>query len=232
MILHNMDSVGSTNDEARRLANTGAAHGTAVLARQQTAGRGRQGRVWVSPPGNLHLSIVLRPEVELRRVPEIGFVAALAVAATVDALLGRAAATLKWPNDVMIDANKLAGLLLELAGAAVILGIGANIAHAPADLPYPVVALAQLGCPATAAEVAQALLPRLENGLAEWQRGGFEPVRQAWLARGPLPGAALQARQGTAMVSGRFVGLDPGGALLMDTANGRQRLVAGEIVPS
>ena len=127
LLLH--EELGSTSDEARRLAQANAPHGTVVAARRQTAGRGRQGRVWVSPAGNLHASFLLRPGVAAVRVPEIGFVAALAVAETVDAVLPAGpAATLKWPNDVQLAGAKVAGLLVELVeDGAVIVGIGVNV---------------------------------------------------------------------------------------------------------
>ena len=111
------DSIGSTNDEAMRLAREGAAHGTVVHADEQTAGRGRLSRRWLSPPGNLYLSIVLRPDVPAARTVEIGLVAALAVADAVEALLPQQVrATLKWPNDVLVRDGKIAGILLEQAG--------------------------------------------------------------------------------------------------------------------
>ena len=110
------DSIGSTNDEAMRLAREGAVHGTVVHADEQTAGRGRLSRRWLSPPGNLYLSIVLRPDVPAARSAEIGLVAALAVADAVDALLPQQVrATLKWPNDVLVRDGKIAGILLEQA---------------------------------------------------------------------------------------------------------------------
>ncbi len=133
-------SVGSTNDEAKRFALSGEAAGLVVTAGEQTAGRGRQRRVWTSPPGNLYLSILLRPTCPLARVPEIGFVAAVAVAGAVAGLLDASARVrCKWPNDILVDGRKVAGLLLETATDAdgcvdwVVLGIGLNIASHPEE---------------------------------------------------------------------------------------------------
>ena len=126
------DSIGSTNDEALRLAREGAAHGTVVHADQQTAGRGRLSRRWLSPPGNLYLSDRAAPEPARSAHVELGFVAALAVADAIDALLPRQVrTTLKWPNDVLVRDGKIAGILLEHADDALILGIGLNVLQAP-----------------------------------------------------------------------------------------------------
>src|SRR5581483_11914908 len=139
------DRLGSTNDEARRLAEMGVPHGTVVHADQQTAGRGRLSRRWFIPPGNLYLSIVLRAAVPASRSIEIGFLAALAVADAVDALLPRSLrASLKWPNDVLVRDGKIAGVLVEQSGAASILGIGLNVLHAPSDASYRVSTI--VGC--------------------------------------------------------------------------------------
>jgi len=132
MTLHRHATLISTNDEARRLADSGAPHGTVVQALQQTGGRGRRGRTWISPPGNLYASFVLRLVCPAIRHGEIGFVMALAVADAVDAAAGHGCARLKWPNDVLLGGAKVAGVLVETSGSA-IAGVGINIAHAPAD---------------------------------------------------------------------------------------------------
>ncbi len=224
MILHCHDELGSTNDEAARLAREGAPHGAVICARRQTAGRGRQGRRWVSPVGNLHASFLLRPGVPVARTAEIGFVAAVAIAATLDAVLP-GQATLKWPNDVLISGAKVAGILTELVEDAVIVGIGVNVTHVPPDMPYPVVSLAALGSHATADEVLAGLMQQFGRGLAAWAQDGFGPVRTAWLRRGPALGQALRA----GALAGGFAGLAEDGALLLDTEGGTRRVVAGEV---
>src|ERR1700753_1319641 len=118
------EKIGSTNDEARRLAAEGAPHGTVIHADEQTAGRGRLAHTWFSPPGNLYLSILLRTGQSAARSAELSFLAALAVADTVEALLPRQIrAMLKWPNDVLINGAKIAGILLEQVDDATVLGI-------------------------------------------------------------------------------------------------------------
>jgi BirA family biotin operon repressor/biotin-[acetyl-CoA-carboxylase] ligase len=225
------DMLGSTSDHAKALAAQGAPAGLVVLARVQTAGRGRLGRAWRSLPGNLHLSVLLRPAVPLARAPQAGFVVALAVAETVDALLGReGAAKLKWPNDVMLGRAKLAGILCE-AGAArgaldwLVAGIGLNLAAAPEDAGQEATCLAAAGRVATPEQAVMDLLPRLAGWLDAWQEG-FAPVRAAWLARAGTAG--VRVRRGGSWVEGRVAGLEEDGALVLEGATGRQRVAAGE----
>jgi BirA family biotin operon repressor/biotin-[acetyl-CoA-carboxylase] ligase len=225
-----LDTVGSTNDEAGRLADAGAPEGTVVWARQQTGGRGRRGRVWASPVGNLYSSTVFRPECPAARAAELGFVAALAVADMVPA--GRAV-RVKWPNDVLVDGGKVAGILLESAvgqnGAVqhVVAGIGVNVGFAPQlpEMRYPGAALG-----GTVEAALETLAAALAARLAEWRQQGFETVRAHWLAKaGPL-GAEVDVKLGDELVRGRFGGLDREGALLLETAAGPRRIVSGELL--
>lgn len=225
-----LESVGSTNDEAVRLADAGAPEGTIVWAREQTGGRGRRGRHWSSPVGNLYTSTVLRPSCSAPRAAELGFVASLAVADIVPA--GRKV-RLKWPNDVLVDGGKVAGILLESAVAQggevqhVVAGIGVNVSFAP-ELPgmrYPGAALG-----GTVEAALETLAAALARRLVQWRHNGFEPVRAAWLAEaGPL-GAEVDVRLGEELVRGRFNGLDREGALLLETASGPRRIVSGELL--
>src|SRR5882757_1244547 len=131
------DKIGSTNDEARRMAAEGAPHGTVVHADEQTSGRGRLAHTWFSPPGNLYVSVLLRTGQPVTRTAELSFLAALAVADTVEALLPRQTrAMLKWPNDVLVNGAKIAGILLENLDNATILGIGLNVLEAPSNAAY------------------------------------------------------------------------------------------------
>ena len=234
MTVHRHDLIGSTNDEALRLARDGAPDGTIVVARQQSAGRGRQGRVWISPSGNLYVSYLVRtgrfPGFAPARAAEIGFVAALAVADTLDTIV--AGSRLKWPNDVLLAGAKIAGILTEMTGDAIVIGIGINIAHSPPDMPYPVTSAASLGGTATANDALEVLTARLDQRLAAWHAYGFGQVREAWLQRGPAPGQLLTARVGAATINGGFAGLAEDGALLLMTADGPRRIVAGEVLQS
>lgn len=225
-----LGSVGSTNDEAARLAEAGAAEGTVVWAREQTGGRGRRGRHWSSPVGNLYTSTILRPDCQASRATELGFVAALAVADVVPA--GRET-RVKWPNDVMVDGGKVAGILLESSigqGGVVehvIAGIGINVGFAPQlpEMRYPGAALGG-SVEATLEKFTQAMARRL----TDWRRYGFETVRAAWLAKaGPL-GADVDVKLGEELVRGRFAGLDGDGSLLLDTTAGPRKIVSGELL--
>jgi BirA family biotin operon repressor/biotin-[acetyl-CoA-carboxylase] ligase len=224
------DSVGSTNDEAARLADAGAPEGTLVWAREQTGGRGRRGRAWASPVGNLYTSTILRPDCPAARAAELGFVAALAVADIVPA--GRAV-KVKWPNDVLVDGGKVAGILLESAISQtgvvqhVVAGIGINVAFAPQlpDMRYPGSALG-----GAVEDSLEAFAAAFARRLAEWRHEGFAAVRANWLAKAGPVGAEVDVRLGDQLVRGRFSGLDPDGALLLDTADGRRRIVSGELL--
>ena len=225
-----LQSVGSTNDEAARLADDGAPEGTVVWAREQTGGRGRRGRGWASPVGNLYTSTGLRPDCPPARAAELGFVSALAVADIVPA--GREV-RVKWPNDVLVDGGKVAGILLESAIAQtgtvqhVIAGIGINVGFAPQlpEMRYPGAALGG-SVEATLETFTAALAARL----AQWRRDGFAAVRAQWLAKaGPL-GAEVDVKLGDELVRGRFGGVDGEGALLLETASGPRRIVSGELL--
>jgi BirA family transcriptional regulator, biotin operon repressor / biotin---[acetyl-CoA-carboxylase] ligase len=223
-------SVGSTNDEAARLADAGAPEGTVVWSREQTGGRGRRGRHWASPVDNLYSSTILRPDCAAPRAAELGFVAALAVA---DIVPADRQVRLKWPNDVLVDGGKIAGILLESAvGRAgqvdhVVAGIGLNVGFAPQlpEMRYPGAALGG-SVEAALEELTAALAARL----AQWRRAGFETVRAAWLAQAGPIGAEVDVRLGDELVRGRFAGLDRQGALLLDTAAGPRKIVSGELL--
>lgn len=238
-MLHHVETIGSTNDEAARLASSGAPTGTIVLADRQSKGRGRLGRTWQSVPGNLHASILLRPDCTLQAAAELSLLAGVAFAE----LLARHGPddldiTLKWPNDVLIDGAKVAGILLESGGAEggrlthVVIGIGVNVAWSPDDMPYPVTSLAAAGFAAKPPkDWLFAYAADLADWLDRWQRGGFAVVRDAWRARSYGLGGPIRFRQGQEDVAGRFVDLTEGGALLIERADGiRHELTAGDVV--
>jgi BirA family biotin operon repressor/biotin-[acetyl-CoA-carboxylase] ligase len=232
-----LDEIDSTNEEAKRRAEAGEAGGLWILARRQTAGRGRRGRSWEAALGNLMATLLLRPDVTAARSAELSFVASLAVAETFEAL-GAPRCALKWPNDVLIGEAKAAGILLEASGAAhgrpdwLAIGFGLNLAWAPAGTPYPATALARhIAAPPPDPESA---LPVLARGWARhydtWAREGFAPIRAAWLAGARGLGEPLVARLGTREVSGVFRDLDESGALVLETASGRRVISAGEVL--
>ena len=227
------DTIGSTNDEARRLALQVAPHGTVVHADEQTAGRGRMSHTWFSPPGNLYVSILLRTGLPPARTTELSFLAALAVADTVEALLPRQTRTmLKWPNDVLVSGAKIAGILLEHIEDATIMGIGLNVLEAPSNAAYKTTTIVANGGIASVDGARDILLERLAAHLSAWQKDGFAPIREQWLGRSYPIGAAIRASSAGKPVAGHFAGLDLDGALLLDTPLGRQRIIAGDVVPT
>lgn len=225
------ERIGSTNDEAKRLAAAGAPHGTVVHADEQAAGRGRFGKTWYSPPGNLYVSILLRLDLPLIKSGELTFIAALTLADTVDRLLPKQTrAVLKWPNDVLVHGAKIGGILLEREGDAQIAGIGLNILETAKNTPYKTTTIAASGGLATVDYALEVLLDRLEKHLAVWTRDGFAPVRQAWLARAHPAGTKLLVTVGGKEQPGLFAGLAEDGALLLDTPTGQLAIRSGEVV--
>jgi len=228
--IHHHERLSSTSDEARRLADSGAPHGTVIHADEQAAGRGRFGRTWFSPPGNLYLSVLLRLNLPLARGSELSFVTAITVADAVDALLPKQSkAVLKWPNDVLVNDGKIAGILVENLGEAQIIGVGLNILETPRNAPYKTTTLVGAGGIATVDGARDILLDRFAAHLAAWTEHGFEPIRAAWLTRAHPTGTPLRASLGGRTEEGLFAGLDPDGAMLLDTPDGRKRIVAAEV---
>ena len=224
------DQIGSTNDEARRLAREGAAHGTVVHADEQIAGRGRLAHTWFSPPGNLYISILLRTGEPASRCAELSFLAALAVADTVEMLLPRQIRTvLKWPNDVLVAGGKIAGILLEQEDDATIIGIGLNVLQAPTNASYKTTTIVANGGIASVDGARDILLSRITSHLTIWRTDGFAAIRRLWLNRSYPIGATIRANSGGVPIMGEFAGLDNDGALLLDTPIGRQRIVAGDV---
>jgi BirA family biotin operon repressor/biotin-[acetyl-CoA-carboxylase] ligase len=232
--LRAFDEVGSTNDEAKRLAEDGAAAGLVVTAQTQSRGRGRHGRRWSSPPGNLYATVLLRPDCPVAASAALSLVSGLALAETLGALgPEHLELRLKWPNDVLIGAAKVAGILLETAAGAdgrtawVIVGTGVNIASAPTGTTLPATSLAAAGFGAiTPQAVLEAYLEHLAHWYGRWRQEGFEPVRSAWLSRGFGVGRTIRLRLARGELSGRFVDLTAAGMLLLEEADGRRREVA------
>ncbi|CAA7625839.1 biotin--[acetyl-CoA-carboxylase] ligase [Magnetospirillum sp. UT-4] len=229
-----LDGIDSTNDEARRRALSGAAADCLVVAAaEQSAGRGRRGRVWVSPPGNLHCSLVLATGGDLAKAAQAGFVAAVALVDALSGLLPGRAFAAKWPNDVLAEGRKCAGMLLEPAGEGwLVLGLGIDVAAAPPPdgMLYPATALADLGYGGDAGDVLAAFCAAFVPRLAQWRAEGFAPVRDAWLARARGLGAATVVRLEGETLTGAFAGLDGDGALLLDQpGTGVRRILAGDV---
>lgn len=222
---------GSTNADMLALATSGVSEGLWLRAERQTSGRGRQGRAWASPGGNLYASTLVWLRSGDPPPATLGLVAAVALAEVVEAYLGLGAAAveglvLKWPNDVLLGGAKLSGILLERADDAVVIGIGVNLAHHPIDLDRPATSLTAHGVTPEPADFLDTLANAFARWLAIWRAEGLGPIRARWLERAHAQGSALTARlpDGTA-IDGLFQGLDPGGALILRLADGATRVI-------
>lgn len=230
-----LESIDSTNEETRRRATEGAPEGLAVVAETQTEGRGRRGRSWDSPPGNLYCSMLLRPSCSARAAANLSFAAALAVCDSVAPLLpGSVEIGFKWPNDVLLDGKKVAGVLLEseIKGDAVawlIVGAGVNVARFPEHTEFPATSLAAAGCRASVRDVMEPYLDSLRLWYTRWRDDGFAPLREAWLARAQGLGETAEVRLGEERVRGRFLDIDSDGALQLETAEGLRAITAGDV---
>jgi BirA family biotin operon repressor/biotin-[acetyl-CoA-carboxylase] ligase len=231
------DTVGSTNAEALACARAGERGPLWVTARAQSAGRGRRGRTWVSEPGNLYATLLLTDPAPPERAAQLSFVAALAthdaIAACAPALAARL--SFKWPNDVLIDGAKLAGILIDAEGARPLLvavGIGVNCRHHPAAADFSATDLAAAGAAAAVEELFGALSIAMVHRLREWD-AGFAPIRAAWLARAGGLGSELTARLGSrGDLTGRFETLDEAGRLVLRLPDGNvETIAAGEVFP-
>lgn len=235
-----LDRVDSTNAEAHRRAAGG--DGPAwILAAEQTGGRGRRGRAWASPRGNFHATHLCFPRLPPARAALLTFAASLALAEALDALTGAGAAiALKWPNDVLLQGAKVAGILLEAEGQGaglthLAVGIGVNLVAAPDPaLIEPGAVPATTVAAATGRTLAPAmLLSALAPAFAAWEARltaeGFAPLRAAWLARAAHLGQPIRARTAQATREGRFETIDATGALVLATPAGTVAIPAAEV---
>lgn len=233
------ESLDSTNEQARLLAVDGALDGTVIWAKSQTAGRGRQGRQWQSPEGNLYCSIIMRPAGKAADAAQLSFVTALALGQAVSDLLPDSVEMrYKWPNDLLLDGRKAGGILLESSGGAdgtldwLVVGAGLNVEDYP-DISdgYPATSLREAGVRSVA---LQDILARYIDGFAHWrerwQNEGLAALREAWLQRAARLGEDITVRLPGDRLHGRFTGLDESGALLLDLPDGSRRTItAGDV---
>jgi len=228
------DELDSTNSEARRLAEKGEQGPLWILAARQTGGRGRRGRAWHSGEGNLAATLLLRPKAPAAVIGQLSFAAALAVAEMAQHYAPGISIQVKWPNDVLADGRKLAGILLESGedalGRWLAVGIGVNLAGAPPGTEFPATSLAQLGLVAPAAQEALTVLAaRFAHWYDVWMSEGFQTVRAAWLARAGGLGKSIRARLPDAVHEGVFEGVDASGALLLNQQGQVRAIAAGEV---
>ena len=218
--VHTYASLPSTQDYVKELAEEGLPEGIVVQCLEQKKGRGRHGNEWVSPIGNLYMSVLLRPGCPVGEAGQISFVAAVALSAAMDEVLEKGhKKTLKWPNDILIDGRKVSGILIEKEGEAYALGMGVNILSAPEGA----VCLKEL-----AGENRLAIHPfrdlaleKLGHYYGTWQKKGFAPIRKQWLAQAHGLNEKLEIRTAGYKKEGIFRDLDKRGYLIIEGPEGK-----------
>ncbi len=220
-----IEATSSTNDDVKAAAEKNEAEGLVVWALKQTAGRGRHGRVWESPEGNLYCSALLRPKTDASEIGLYSFVVANAMYDTVRQCLPIADISLKWPNDVLVEGQKIGGILLEVADGALIIGVGLNVLHHPEDGLYPSTSLRAAGAePKPLNEIIDMLLLNLWHWYGVMKKDGFSLVREFWLKHAAT--GLLKVRLPQGQIEGDFAGLDENGRLKLHLADGSERAIA------
>ncbi len=234
-----LEAVGSTNEEARRLAKAGEKSDLWVVARTQSAGRGRRGRHWVSEPGNFFGSLLLRPRSNHKEIANLSFVAAVALHETFAEISGgQVIIECDWPNDVLVGGTKVAGILLESSFSGksvpdwVVIGIGVNLIGGPELERHAFVSLEQVGIKSvTPSAFLEKLAVAMQNWLDIWWKSGFEPIRTAWLARAAGLGERIVVRYGKEVARGVFADLSESGALILALPDGsRRQILAADVL--
>lgn len=232
-----LDEIDSTNEEARRRAAGGDEGPLWIMAHAQTAGRGRRGREWSSPRGNLMATLLMAPGCAPAQAALLSFVAALAVHDALCAWITPDAVKLKWPNDALVDGRKISGILLETASAGdrrdlpwLAIGIGINLVHAPATANYPATFVNAHGVAPGPADALSVLAAAWDGRFRLWQTQGFSAIRSAWLARAAGLGSPIDVRLAGETISGIFETIRPDGALELLCPDGQRRAIAaGEV---
>ncbi len=230
--IHWFEQVTSTNEVARQLADAGAPEGTAVVARTQTEGRGRLGRRWVSPPGGLWLSVVLRPLAAPHEVPRLGLAVGLACSRAVERSCG-VQVGLRWPNDLVVHGRKVGGVLVESGPELrwVVVGIGINANVAQDLLPEGATSLQETtGAPVDRGQLLQALLAELELCYELFRGGDWATLLDWWRSRSTTLGRRVRVHVSSGVYEGVAEDVDEDGALVVRLPDGRRkRVVAGEV---
>jgi BirA family biotin operon repressor/biotin-[acetyl-CoA-carboxylase] ligase len=237
--VHEYVTLGSTNDEAKALLKQGAREGTVVKASTQTAGRGRRGRQWISEPGNLYFSFILEPECSLVQASQLSFVVAIAVGEAILPFLKTPdILSYKWPNDLLLNKEKVAGILIETESDggqmvdACVVGIGVNLNALPNHPAYPVTTLNQHTTTNVSLDLLFLdILEQIKKYYQIWKQVGFGPIREKWLEPAHSLGQNLSITVGEATICGKFNGLSQDGALLLEREDGFvQKFMSAEVI--
>jgi BirA family biotin operon repressor/biotin-[acetyl-CoA-carboxylase] ligase len=224
----------STSLEAKRRAKLGEGGPLWIVALKQTAGYGRRGTEWMQEEGDIAATLLFRAEAPPERLPELSFVAALALADAVRRFAPRADLAFKWPNDLLAGGGKIAGLLLELVGEAplVALGCGVNVVSAPKGLAYPAARLLEFtdGAPPAPRQFVEELDETFAFRRRQWSGEGFGAIRAEWLERASGLGRRLRIETPGGTVEGVFEDLDISGALILNSNGERRAIAAGAVL--
>ena len=226
--LRRYDILDSTSEEAKRLAREGECGPLWICAAQQTAGRGRRGRVWVSQPGNLFATLLM--EAAPRISAEIGFVAAISAVEAIRQFVPDDRVKIKWPNDILIGGDKCGGILVEqVSDSLVAVGVGIDLANCPSGV--GAVSLSDVcGFALAPDEMLASVAHEMNAWLSLWRKAGFAPIREAWLARAAGMGDVIRAVTPLGNIDGVFENLDSNGALLLRDAGGTMhRITAADV---
>ncbi len=230
-----LDDVDSTNEHAKRLLAKGITQPTWIIAQRQTAGKGRQGHVWVSEMGNLFCTLILPIDVSLSDAANLSFVSALAVGTVLESYVEMMDVTYKWPNDVLLNDQKVSGILLETDqrkdALALIIGIGMNIQSSPKDVAYPATSLADyLQTPPQPDQIFSELAHAFDRWLDVWRSQGFAAIQNAWMAQAARLNQTVHVRLPDEHMTGILRGINEKGELLLKLASGQERRIsAGDV---
>jgi BirA family biotin operon repressor/biotin-[acetyl-CoA-carboxylase] ligase len=235
-----LETTDSTNAEAKRRAKAGEPGPLWIWSARQSQGRGRGGREWVSLHGNLFASLLIGVNCPIRVASQLALMAGVVTYDTIAKLIayeGRSELLLKWPNDILLAGEKLAGMLLENVGgpvenrSVIVIGTGINLADHPEGLPQPAISLAAYGMTITPADALEVLAATTQQWLTRWNEGtGFPSIRRAWLDRAGPTGRPLRVMINGDETDGVYAGLDADGALRLLTPDGSEhRIAAGDV---
>lgn len=236
--LLSFDTIDSTNEEAKRLAANGGAHGAVIWAKEQTNGKGRSGREWQSLPGNLFVTVLLQPGCDIALIPQLTYVASLAAMNTIQDLLPEdCEISLKWPNDVLINGKKIAGILLESFMVPdddqrwVAVGVGMNVEESPGDVLFPATSLKEEGVEIISAKI---VLSRYVHCFVEaynqWSRKGFTSIRRQWNSAAWSIGNQVRISLPHEEIEGVFKNIDLDGGLVIQISPTKKRVIhAGDM---
>ena len=228
--IHHLATIDSTNSEARRRLDLGEPTPFWIISDEQTEGRGRLGRHWISKPGNLYSTYTFPFTAAATTASQISFVAAIAIHDVATSFITGADISLKWPNDCLINGAKFSGVLAEMHEGFMILGMGLYVSHEPDDLPYEATSIAAHTNTAVVAEVFLALQLKLKKWLQIWDNAqGFQHIHRGWEARCSAIGKPMSLDTGSTMLHGTFVGLAPDGGLVLNHDNTTTIHHAGDV---